>query len=219
MSRRFELRILRRINRECSEKGRNQEFSFFVPFAVFAVNCIAIVSIKLRVKIKKLETIVMRFKIAALMFFIAATAISSMAQNKTVTNADLEKYRQARLAAEREYRENYERLGMPSPTELERRREHSRIETERLSEKLRSEELDRERLNAAMGVYEQPSVQILHIPQPQGYGSIYYWSNGRRYRSPRPQYVYQQSGYIGGGTFWPTGSRTPSQPAFKRVRR
>ncbi len=60
----------------------------------------------------------MRFKIAALMFFIAATAISSMAQNKTVTNADLEKYRQARLAAEREYRENYERLGMPSPTEL-----------------------------------------------------------------------------------------------------
>lgn len=161
----------------------------------------------------------MRSRIAMLMFFISATALSSMAQSKVVTNADLEKYRQARLTAEREYRENYERLGMPSPAELERRREQSRIENERLSEKLRGEELERQRLSASSETYDQARVQILNIPQPQGYGPIYFWSNGRRYRSPRPQYSYQQSGYVSGGTFWPTGSQTPSRPLFKRVRR
>lgn len=162
----------------------------------------------------------MRFKIAALMFFIAATAISSMAQNKTITNADLEKYRQARLTAEREYRENYERLGMPSPAELERRREQSLVETERLSEKLRSAELERERLDVLRDSYAQQAISYSQAPpQNQSYLPAYYWSYANKYRSLRPQYVYQQSGYIGGGTFWPTGSRTPSQPAFKRVRR
>jgi len=39
----------------------------------------------------------MRYKIAALMCFILATVISLAAQTKSVTNADLEKYRQARL--------------------------------------------------------------------------------------------------------------------------
>ncbi len=165
----------------------------------------------------------MRFKIAVLMCFVFA-AVSVMAQTqtkaKTITNADLEKYRQARLTAEREYRENYERLGMPSPAELERRREQSRIETERLSEKLRDNELERERLNASVEYFQQPILPVANISvQGQGYAPVYYWSDGRRYRSPRPQYVYQQSGYIGGGTFWPTGSRTRSQPVFKRVRR
>ena len=157
----------------------------------------------------------MRSKIAALMFFVAAMAISSMAQNKTITNADLEKYRQARLTAELDYRENYERLGMPSPAELDRRREQSRIETERLSEKLRSAELERERLDVLRGSYAQPSISYSQAPsQNQSYLPAYYWSYANRYRSPRPKHVYQQSGYVGGGTFWPTGNSTPSQPVF-----
>ncbi|MBK9768953.1 MAG: hypothetical protein IPP63_19145 [Chloracidobacterium sp.] len=86
-----------------------------------------------------------------------------MAQNKTVTNADLEKYWQARLAADREYRENYERLGMPSPTELDRRREQSRIETERLSEKLRSAELERERLDVLRDSYAQQATSYERV--------------------------------------------------------
>lgn len=40
---------------------------------------------------------------------------------KTVTNADLEKFRQKRLQAEADYRANYKKLGMPSPEELEER--------------------------------------------------------------------------------------------------
>jgi len=69
------------------------------------------------------------------------------AQNRTVTNADLEKHRQKRLEAQREYRENYERLGFPSPEELERQIEQSQIERSELAARLRAENLEREKLN------------------------------------------------------------------------
>lgn len=45
---------------------------------------------------------------------------AQQAAKKTVTNADLEKYRQTRQKAEADYRENYKKLGMPSPEELQR---------------------------------------------------------------------------------------------------
>ena len=38
--------------------------------------------------------------------FILTATIAAFAQTKTITNADLEKYKQQRLAAERDYREN-----------------------------------------------------------------------------------------------------------------
>lgn len=77
--------------------------------------------------------------------FIAAVSVS--AQTRTVTNDDLEKYRQKRLAAERDLRENYERLGFPSPEELEKQIEQSRAARAELAERLRAETLERERLN------------------------------------------------------------------------
>ena len=55
---------------------------------------------------------------------------SAFAQTKMVTNQNLEKFRQKRLQAEREYKENYEKLGFPSPEELEQRREESRFDAE-----------------------------------------------------------------------------------------
>jgi hypothetical protein len=154
------------------------------------------------------------------MCFIFAMAISVMAQTKTITNADLEKYRQARLTAEREYRENYERLGMPSPAELDRRNEQSRIEVERLSEKLRTAELERERLDAARTDFSGTSISIMQEPAPNlRYWPTTYWSYASRYHSPRLPNANKNLGYVGGGTFWPTGNRTPSQPVFKRPRR
>ncbi len=68
-------------------------------------------------------------------------------QNRTVTNADLEKHRQKRLEAQREYRENYEQLGFPSPEMLEREIEQSRVERSELAARLRAENLEREQLN------------------------------------------------------------------------
>ena len=56
-------------------------------------------------------------KIAA--FFIVVFSIAFVAEaqraTRSVTNADLAKFRDRRVAAEQEYRDNYERLGMPSP--------------------------------------------------------------------------------------------------------
>src|SRR5205809_5246961 len=78
------------------------------------------------------------------------------AQSKSVTNADLKQYQQDRLKAEQDYLENYARLGMPSPEEIERRRETSRIEMEQLSEKLRREELHKYAIEAQL-LASQPS--------------------------------------------------------------
>jgi len=84
-----------------------------------------------------------------LLFILVLTFIASMsaaAQTRTVTNTDLEKFRQKRLEALRDYRENYVRLGFPSPEELEKDIEQSRVERRELAARLREENLERERL-------------------------------------------------------------------------
>jgi cell division protein FtsL len=154
--------------------------------------------------------------------------------SQTVTNTDLAKYREQRLAAERDYRDNYVRLGMPSPAEIERKREESRIATEQLSAKLRSERLERERIEA----YREAELiraaqynrqlraeqQAFYSANPGyfvsygAYGGLGYNSFGnfgigfgnfrpRHFR--RPFRHYQQTGYYGGGQFWPTGTVRP----------
>lgn len=79
------------------------------------------------------------------LIFISANAI--VAQNRVVTNDDLEKYRQKRLAAERDLRENYERLGFPSPEEMQKQEEKSRAERSVLAARLETENLQRDQLN------------------------------------------------------------------------
>ncbi len=66
------------------------------------------------------------------------------AQTKTITNADLDKFKQKRLQAEKELRENYRELGFPSPEELEKQNERSTKELFALSKELRAERLERE---------------------------------------------------------------------------
>lgn len=140
--------------------------------------------------------------------------------SQTVTNADLEKYRQERLRAEREYRENYERLGLPSPEELDRRREESLKQTEELSAKLRAERLERERIEAyreaeirAAQYERQLAAQGTSIVYTEpgfltyGYGGFGRgWIKGRHRRGFRHNV---QRGYFAGGQFWPTGAVRP----------
>lgn len=79
------------------------------------------------------------------LIFVSANAAA--AQNRVVTNEDLEKYRQKRVAAERDLRENYERLGFPSPTEMQKQIEQNKAERSALSARLELENLQREQLN------------------------------------------------------------------------
>jgi hypothetical protein len=58
--------------------------------------------------------------VLSLILTVSGIVLAQEKATKTVTNADLEKFRQKRLQAERDYRENYRKRGMPSPEELER---------------------------------------------------------------------------------------------------
>ena len=87
----------------------------------------------------------MKRQIALFLGLIFSVSSLTFAQTKTITNADLEKHRQKRVQAEREYRENYKRLGFPSPEELERQIEESRIQREELSARLQAEKEEQER--------------------------------------------------------------------------
>ncbi|HEV7699926.1 MAG TPA: hypothetical protein VGO43_06835 [Pyrinomonadaceae bacterium] len=152
--------------------------------------------------------------------------MTALAQaRRTVTNADLDRYRQSRVLAERELREDYARLGFPSPEEMQRRELESQAQTANLVERLKNERIERERLEL------ERSRMLQFIPQyPQGYndslqlGELFwpdvYVQNGRGFgRGNRQFRAPQQQGYFAGGQFWPTGPRTPLQPLVKVVPR
>jgi hypothetical protein len=73
-------------------------------------------------------------------------AVVSFGQVRTVTNSTLEKFQQKRLAAERQYRENYERMGFPSPEELDRQRDADLTARIELADQLRMARLEKERI-------------------------------------------------------------------------
>lgn len=65
---------------------------------------------------------------------------------RTVSNDDLESFREKRLRAEKDYRENYARMGFPSPEELDRQRDADMVVRLQLSGQLRQARLERERI-------------------------------------------------------------------------
>lgn len=65
------------------------------------------------------------------LIFITAGVASAQTARKTITNADLEKYRVQREKSEADYRANYKKLGMPSPEELERQRAESLVQAQK----------------------------------------------------------------------------------------
>jgi hypothetical protein len=122
--------------------------------------------------------------------FILIAALTAFAQTKTITNADLEKYKQERLKAEREYRENYVRLGFPSPEELARRNEQSQRELSEYSSRLRQERLAEEYSNSLQNQTNYTPTAPQYYPQNNrtlyfGYSQPYGYYNYNYYR-PRP---------------------------------
>lgn len=159
----------------------------------------------------------MKYKIVFLISIVLLAVISASAQTRSVTNADLEKFRQERLKGEAEYRENYARLGLPSPEELDRRREASRVANEELSQKLRAERLEAERIEAERRAWQQQPTYIVIDPGAQYYDEPYF-SSYYRGRGRLPRQLPQQNGYFAGGQFWPTGPSTRPQPMLTRRR-
>lgn len=157
-------------------------------------------------------------------FFVCCLTIlissAGFSQNSSVTNADLQVYREKRLKAEREYRENYQQMGFPSPEELDRRREQSMKETEELSAKLRSERLRRESIETQQRLAEQAAAAYYQYFPSTGDNVIYSGSwNYPYYGRRRPFRIgtTYQTGYFAGGHFWPGGLGTPPVPSGRRT--
>lgn len=140
--------------------------------------------------------------------------VAGYAQTPTITNNDLAKYRSERLKAEADLRENYAQLGFPSPDERARRDAESVKATAELASKLRAENLERERIEAAQRAQSQPApIQIV-----QTGGREFYWFTGH-WRVPRhARRGWVQPGYFAAGAFWPTGNRTRPRPMIVPVR-
>ena len=132
--------------------------------------------------------------------FILTATIAAFAQTKTITNADLEKYKQKRLTAEREYRENYVRLGFPSPEELAQRNAQSQRELSEYSARLRRERLAEEYANSLQNQtnYTQTAPEYYrqttrtnyfgYYPQSFGYSNYNYF-RPRPNRFPNSEYI------------------------------
>jgi hypothetical protein len=166
----------------------------------------------------------MRQKLLFVFCLVLSLCISGVAQKRSVTNADLELYRQKRLQAERDYRENYQRLGFPSPEELERRRDASQQAMIALSERLRAERLQREQVEAVRMALAQQAAQAVRFSPVYRDNTIYsaawgdaFFGYGRRshgyLRPPRQT----PSGYFAGGQFWPppVGTVRAPQPIIR----
>ena len=124
-------------------------------------------------------------KIAAFFIVVFSVAFVVEAQRaaRTVTNADLARFRDRRVAAEQEYRDNYERLGMPSPEELDAMRERDMDAQLALAEQLRQARLEKERLELdrvrldldadRLALERETVAESQAIHQSYGYGGFY----------------------------------------------
>ncbi len=128
----------------------------------------------------------MRVKILLLFCLSILAMVPALAQTKSVTNADLDKFRQKRLQAEKDYRENYAKMGFPSPEELDRQIEKSRVEREALATRLTAERLQREQAEAARADMARYNDQIRYfnsdisnLRDPGYYPNTFFF--GRRY--------------------------------------
>lgn len=163
----------------------------------------------------------MKIRPLFLVFITLAFIIPAAAQSKTVTNSDLDKYKAERVRGETDLRENYARLGFPSPEELERREAEATKKRNELSARLTLERLEQERIDAqyraaAAAIYaSQPRTIVVHGSDESGYFLNYGYGYGRRPVYRNRGFQYQQPGYFAGGQFWPTGPRTTPQPLIR----
>ncbi len=75
-------------------------------------------------------------KILCIAILSLTAAFSVFTQTKTVTNSDLEKFRVQRVESEKKLREDYAKMGFPSPEEIEKQNAQRRFRMEQYSTEL-----------------------------------------------------------------------------------
>lgn len=173
------------------------------------------------------NTMIKRKSFFAFGFVLILTGLAS-AQVRTVTNSDLERYRQKRVQGNQQLRENYARMGFPAPDELARRNESEIRAAIDLAARLKAERLEQTRLEqerrnaqywaSVVAANQRPTIIVVESANPgyvvpYGFGDFGFgYGNGFRRRG----YTSTQQGYYAGGQFWPVGSQTPPAPMFRR---
>ena len=160
----------------------------------------------------------MKASVLFLVFMVFAFTANAFAQTRTVTNRELTTYRTAREAAERELREDYARLGLPSPEERAKLNAREAKEMSELAARLRASRVASE--NARRVTRETtPNSPIQAIVGVESGVPVYYYPwQGGWYRYARPFGPRQREGYYAGGQFWPTGPRTRERPIARNPR-
>ena len=142
----------------------------------------------------------MKKRLLFILCLVFVTASLAFSQRRTITNTDLEKFRQKRLQAEADYRENYERLGFPSPEELEKQREQDRKALSELSERLTNERMEREAMQREED-FRQAQLNIMRGNSGTYYNQDEYYGNGYYpfvYSGAYPFYGYSNYGFSNG---------------------
>ena len=130
-------------------------------------------------------------KAITLFGLVLSLALVSAAQVRTITNSTLQKFQEQRIAAQQEYRDNYARLGFPSPEELDRQRDEDMASRIELADQLRHARLEKERLEL-----ERRSLDIqAFTAEAQAAESYYNREYGREYAG------YPVAGYGGYGGY------------------
>lgn len=131
-----------------------------------------------------------------LSFIFGITTLGFAQATRTITNADLEKYKEKREKAEAEYRATYKERGLPSPEELRQREverqkylseyaqraEQERIARENVQAQIQYEMNLRRNNNGGQNVVvynQQPGYTGGQILYPYGYGRGWYQRNPR----------------------------------------
>ena len=128
------------------------------------------------------------------------------AAQRQVTNADLETYRDQRIRAQAELRQDYARLGFPSPAELQRREQERNRHIDQLASTLRQQALEETR---SYREYEsafasRPQQVIVQQPEEDPYHAGDMIDPGYGY----PGYGYPSYGYP--GVYGYPGYRNPT---------
>jgi len=177
-------------------------------------------------------------RIVSIFVLIVCAAAYANAQAKpAVTNADLEKYRAKRVAAEQELNQRYAEMGFRSPVELERQRNRDywdkiefaeKLQAQRVEqEKIAAERAERERLvriaaeaTIAAAAAERENV-VVERQDNSGYLWGYYVYGNQRYpwRSPYPYGTTTTYRTGGGMVVVQPGVQVPTYPQRPRWRR
>ncbi len=134
----------------------------------------------------------MKKRILLFVILVFPASTLTFSQTKTITNADLESFRSERLKAEKDLRENYSKLGFPSPQELEKQIEESRVERDELAARLREEKesqlrYENERLRSQNFYLGAPNPTYLRRTRNYFYGFLPYTYFIPRFRQKNVQ--------------------------------